>query len=118
MAMPKSVSLAAVAIAALTLTAGIAAAKEPVLWNLTVNRIDSLKISPPGKNAWSAEQTLNDKDHSVDPDERLKITGIADGVYDVKFVDAKKRTCIVPNVALAANKITSIDEKELKGCTP
>ena len=109
--------LSALAAATLLVTTGAAMAKEPIVWNLTVNRIDSLKVSPPGKNEWGAEQTLNDKDHSVDPDERLKITGLADGVYDVKFIDARKRTCIVLNVALAANKITSIDEKELKGCT-
>ena len=76
----------------------------------------SLQLSPPGKNEWGRNQADNDRDHTVDHDERLKITDTAAGVYDVKFVDKSGRTCIVPNVQVKAGAIFTIEEKELKGC--
>ena len=109
--------VAAITAALLLLTAGSAFAKAPLLWNLTVNTMNSVLISPAGKDQWGTDEIVNDKDGSVDPDERLKITGVADGTYDVKFKDVKGRTCLVRNVAIQADKIFSIDEKDLKGCT-
>jgi hypothetical protein len=94
-----------------------ASAKDTRFWNLTANTISSLQLSPAGKNEWGRNQTDNDPDHTVDHDERLKITDTAAGIYDVKIVDKSGRTCIVPNVQVKAGSIFSIDEKNLKGCT-
>jgi hypothetical protein len=94
-----------------------ASAKDTQFWNLTANTITSLQLSPAGKNEWGANQADNDRDHTVDHDERLKITGTAPGMYDVKFVDKSGRTCVVPNVEVKAAAIFSIEEKSLKGCT-
>ena len=52
-----------------------ALAKDTRFWNLTANTITSLQLSPAGKNEWGRNQTDNDDDHTVDHDERLKITG-------------------------------------------
>jgi hypothetical protein len=94
-----------------------ASAKDTRFWNLTANTITSLQLSPPGKNEWGRNQTDNDNDHTVDHDERLKITDTATGVYDAKFVDKIGRTCVVPNVQVKAGAVFSIEEKELKSCT-
>jgi V8-like Glu-specific endopeptidase len=94
-----------------------ASAKDTRLWNLTANTITSLQLSPPGKNEWGRNQADNDPDHTVDHDERLKITDTDAGTYDVKFVDRSGRTCVVPNVQIKAGSVFSIEEKELKGCT-
>ena len=94
-----------------------ASAKDTRFWNLTANTITSVQLSPPGKNEWGRNQADNDPDHTVDHDERLKITDTDAGTYDVKFVDRSGRTCVVPNVQVKAGSVFSIEEKELKGCT-
>ena len=93
-----------------------ASAKDTRFWNLTANTITSLQLSPAGKNEWGRNQTDNDNDRTVDHDERLKITDIATGTYDVKFTDKSGRTCVVPNVEVKASAIFSIEEKALQDC--
>ena len=94
-----------------------ASAKDTRFWNLTANTITSLQLSPAGKNDWGPNQADNDRDHTVDHDERLKITNTTPGMYDVKFVDKSGRTCVVPNIQVTAGSIFSIEEKDLKGCS-
>ena len=95
----------------------VASAKDTRFWNLTANTITSLQLSPAGKNEWGRNQSDNDKDRTVDHDERLKITDTPSGAYDVKIVDKTGRTCVVPNIQVKAGSIFSIDEKNLKDCT-
>jgi hypothetical protein len=113
-AMAKAATLTAFILAFIPISAS---AKDTQFWNLTANTITSLQFSPTGKNEWGRNQADNDKDHTVDHDERLKITDTASGTYDVKIVDKSGRTCIVPNVQVKAGSIFSIDEKNLKDCT-
>jgi hypothetical protein len=94
-----------------------ASAKDTRFWNLTVNTITSLQLSLAGKNDWGPNQADNDRDRTVDHDERLKINNTASGMYDVKFVDKSGRTCMVPNIQIKAGSIFSIEEKNLKGCS-
>jgi hypothetical protein len=94
-----------------------ASAKDTRFWNLTANTITSLQLSPAGKNDWGKNQADNDRDRTVDHDERLKITDTAPGIYDVKFVDKSGRTCMVPNIEVKAGAVFTIEEKDLKGCT-
>ena len=96
---------------------GAAQAKDTQFWNLTANTITAFQVSAPGKNDWGTDQTINDSDHSVDHDERLKIKGVTTGVYDVKFKDDKGRVCVVPNVAIKQGGVFSIEEKKLPPCT-
>jgi V8-like Glu-specific endopeptidase len=113
-AMAKAAILTAFILAFIPVSAS---AKDTQFWNLTANTITSLQLSPPGKNEWGRNQADNDKDHTVDHDERLKITDTASGTYDVKIVDKSGRTCVVPNIQVKAGSIFSIEEKTLKDCT-
>jgi hypothetical protein len=101
----------------LTFIPAVASAKDTRFWNLTAHTITSLQLSPPGKSAWGPNQTDNDRDRTVDHDERLKITDTAAGVYDVRFVDQSGRTCIVPGIEIKTGGVFTIEEKDLKGCT-
>jgi hypothetical protein len=113
-AMAKAAILTAFILAFIPVSAS---AKDTQFWNLTANTITSLQLSPPGKNEWGRNQADNDKDHTVDHDERLKIIDTASGTYDVKIVDKSGRTCVVPNIQVKAGSIFSIEEKTLKDCT-
>lgn len=94
-----------------------ASAKDTQFWNLTANTITSFQFSPTGKDEWGRNQADNDRDHTVDHDERLKIIDTPSGAYDVKIVDKSGRTCVVPNIQVKAGAIFSIEEKNLKDCT-
>lgn len=112
--MTKTEILAASIVLALVPSA--VSAKDTQFWNLTANTITSLQLSPAGKNEWGPNQIDNDRDHTVDHDERLKITNTTAGTYDVKFTDRSGRSCVVPNVQVKAGAIFTIEEKSLKGC--
>jgi hypothetical protein len=92
--------------------------RKPIrFWNLTLNTITHFQMSPPGKDAWGADQCTNDRDGTVDHDERLRITGIDPGRYDAKFSDKTGRICIVRDIEVKDGAVFSIEEKQLAGCT-
>jgi len=85
-------------------------------WNLTADTIAEFYLAPAGTTQWGPNQCKNDKDGTVDPDERLRITGVPSGTYDARFVDVKGRACVVRNITVEEGKIFSIEEKELTSC--
>jgi hypothetical protein len=56
----------------------------------------------------------------VEPDERLTITAIEPGRYDVKLRDKQGRTCILRTVEILSGRsyAFSISDKDLMGCEP
>jgi len=85
-------------------------------WNLTRYVISELSLAPAGTTNWGPNQCKNDKDGTVDPDERLRITGVPPGTYDVRLRDVSGRICIVRAIKVEAGEIFSIEEKELTSC--
>jgi hypothetical protein len=75
------------------------------LWNLTQDTIAEFYLAPVGTTQWGPNQCMNDKDGTVDPDERLRITGVKSGVYHARFVDVKGRSCMVHNISVEEGKI-------------
>jgi len=107
-------------ILALILTAAAGGAAERLrFWNLTTVTIQELYLAPTGTTQWSGNQCANDRDGSVDPDERLAITGVSAGRYDVKLKDKKGRTCTVADVELVSGRpyAFSLSDKDLTNCT-
>jgi hypothetical protein len=85
-------------------------------WNLTGETITHLTMAPTGTTKWGPDQCRNDPDGSVDFDERLRITGVSSGQYDVRFTDKTGRSCLVPNVAVKAGAVFSIGKEALTNC--
>jgi len=85
-------------------------------WNLTQERISEFYLAPTGTTNWGPNQAKNDKDGVSDPDERLRITDVTSGTYDVKLTGLSGRTCIVRSVKVEAGQVFSIDEKDLTSC--
>ena len=67
-------------------------------WNLTSATITNLALSPAGADAFGPNQCANDPDGVVDHDERLRLSGILPGRFDVKLTTRAGLTCTVRNV--------------------
>jgi hypothetical protein len=113
--MAKTV-LVVLALAAMA-TQALAEGRPTRFWNLTRHTVSELYLAPAGTTDWGPNQCKNDKDGTVDADERLRITGVAPGSYDAKLTDVSGRTCVVRNITISAGEIFSIEEKDLTSCT-
>jgi hypothetical protein len=99
------------------MSSGAHAESKPTrFWNLTVNTITALQMSPAGKQDWGLNQCRNDRDGTVDHDERLRITDVSAGRYDVKLTDKTGRVCIVRNIDVKEGAVFTIEEKQLTDC--
>jgi len=108
--------LTALGLMALCSTA-FAADKPPQFWNLTTSTVTKLEISKAGANAFQSNQTVNDPDGAVEHDERLKITGVASGVYDLRMTLKDGRRCFARNVHILQGKVFTIEDKDLEDCS-
>lgn len=86
------------------------------LWNLTSWTISGFQLSPAGKEQWSDNLTLADKDKEVDHDERLRISGLEPGRYDAKVSYRDARQCMVKDIEIKADAVFSISDKDLQNC--
>ena len=99
------------------MSSGAQAESKPTrFWNLTVNTITAVQMSPAGKQDWGINQCKNDRDGTVDHDERLRITDVSAGRYDVKLADKTGRVCIVRNIDVKEGAVSTIEEKQLTDC--
>ena len=97
-------------------SAAFAQGRPTRFWNLTRHTISEFYLAPTGTTNFGLNQCRNDKDGTVDPDERLRISGVAPGTYDAKLKDVSGRSCLVRNIKVEAGEIFSIEEKELTDC--
>ena len=104
------------ALAAIVL-AHSAVAKDTWFWNLTSSTVRSLELAPVGTKAFGPNQCVNDPDGAVDHDERVKVTGVAAGLYDAQVKFADGRTCLAKNVQIETGKPFAIEDKDLTDCT-
>ncbi len=106
--------------ALIVLAAATAHAEERMrLWNLSGETLSEIYFAPPGTQQWGKNQCLNDKDKTVDNDERLRLTELQPGTYDVKVTDVKGRTCLIKNAKVEGGKpyAISIEHDQLTDCT-
>jgi hypothetical protein len=92
------------------------AASETRFWNLTSGTVKDFRLAPSGSGAFGANQCANDKDGTVDHDERLPITGVAPGRYDARITYTTGKTCFARGIEVKTGKVFSIDDHDLKDC--
>ena len=94
----------------------LAADKPPQFWNLISSTVTKLEIAKAGTTDFGPNQTSNDPDGSVDHDERLKITGVGAGKYDLRIALKDGRTCLAKGVEIKIGKPFSVEDKDLVDC--
>ena len=105
------------AIAAIGMSSSaLAADKPPQFWNLLSSTVTKLEIAKAGSTDFGPDQCKNDKDGSVDHDERLKITGVSSGTYDLRIAMKDGRACFAKNVQITIGKPFSLEDKDLVDC--
>jgi hypothetical protein len=86
-------------------------------YNMTTStEFTSLSLAPANTQRWGKNQTLNDKDHSLEASERLAITGISHGRFDVRLTDSKGHTCLKRAVDLTKETTFDIRDSDLATC--
>ena len=108
-----------IAVLALAATSSVVLAQNrPTrFWNLTQYTISEFYLAPAGATSFGPNQCKNDKDGTVDHDERLRITGVEPGRYDARVSYPNARQCIVRDIEIKADAVFSVADKDLKDCT-
>ena len=89
-------------------------------WNLTGEDLVDLYMAPAGTDKFGPNQTANDDNNVAERDERLPLTGITAGTYDVKIKDKAGRTCVIKNVEVrdTGPYSFSLEADQLTDCKP
>lgn len=86
-------------------------------WNLTGVTLKDVRLAPAGTTKWGPNQCTNDKDGEVDFDERLPITNVAPGRYDVRMRDTRGRACVVSAIEVKEGEVFVVHQRDLgKAC--
>jgi hypothetical protein len=94
-----------------------AAAKKFFAYNMTTRTdFTGVYMAPAGTANWGPNQALNDPDKSLDITERLVLTGLTPGHYDVKLVGKNGRTCVVKGIDLTRQNSFLIEDAQLTDC--
>jgi hypothetical protein len=94
-----------------------AATPRSFAYNETTNTdFSGVYFAPAGTQNWGPNQASNDKDGALDTSERLTLTGLQPGHYDVKLVDKRGRVCVVKGVDLMKERSFEIRDNDLKDC--
>ncbi len=109
------------ALAAMVLVLGIsqspAAVRKFVAFNETASTVfTGLYLAPAGTTDWGPNQVLSEPDKTLDASERLTLTGVSPGRFDVKLVDGAGDACILRGVDLRRETSFEIRDADLAAC--
>lgn len=88
-----------------------------LLWNLTGETLNRVQLAPSGSKAFGKNQCQNDKDGEVDFDEKLPISDVKPGRYDIRVRDVHGRTCLARDIEVKADATFVVHEKDLTACS-
>jgi hypothetical protein len=89
-------------------------------WNLTGEDLTDVFLAPEGSDKFGDNQTKNDDNNQAEADERLPLTDVKAGVYNVKIKDKNGRTCLVKGIEVkdTGPYSFSLEADQLTDCTP
>lgn len=113
----KLAALTVFAALALAISVPAKAGANYFAYNLTATTtFTGVYLAPAGGQQWGPNQALNDDDKELDFGERLTLTGVSPGIYDVKLVDKDRRTCILHHIDLMKETSFEIRDAGLTDC--
>ncbi|MFZ0558096.1 MAG: hypothetical protein WAM55_02280 [Methylovirgula sp.] len=115
--LPKVAPLLFCGLVAIFGASGAWAAAPTKFWNITGDTIVKFELAPAGTTKWGPDQCKNDKDNSVDDDERLPVQDVPDGSYDAQMTFQSGRVCFAKAINIENGKIFSIERDQLKDCS-
>lgn len=92
------------------------APKPMKVWILTASAIVDFRLAPGSSSKYGRNLALDDKDKTIDVDERLSLRDVAPGTYDARVKLRNGRKCRVTGLTLNAGEIASIEDKQLECC--
>ena len=77
-------------------------------------------LAPAGTDKFGENQTKNDDNNQAENDERLPLTGVTPGKFDVRIKDKSGRTCLIKGVEVKGTGAYSfsIETDQLTDCKP
>lgn len=73
-------------------------------------------LAPAGTDRWGPNQALNDKDHTWESGERLSMTDMSRGQFDLKVVDRAGVECIIRGIDLTRDTTFDLRDGDLANC--
>ncbi len=106
---------------ALILTTGIGEAAEKKkkgtrFWNLTGETISRFELAKAGTTEWGPDHCKNEKDGTSEHDERMRIEGVAPGLYDARMTFVDGRLCYARGLEVKEGEVFSVEHDQLKDC--
>lgn len=93
-----------------------AATKHFVYNDTAVTDFAGVYLAPAGTAKWGPNQVLNDDEGVLDFGERLTLTDMDPGIYDVKLIGKDGRTCLMHKVDLTKAASFEIRDTDLGAC--
>ncbi len=95
-------------------------ASKMKFWNITGVDLTEVSLAPAGTDKFGDNQTKNDDNAQAENDERLPLTDVTAGKYDVRVKDKDGRSCLVKGVELKEGGpySFSLEADQLTDCKP
>jgi len=94
-------------------SAAVAEGNALLFLNRVGETIVHLQLAPAGTTKWGPDQCQYEDDKSIEHNEKIPLTGVMPGRYDIRFTDLKGRACTVRNIDVKDGALVVLRENEL-----
>ncbi len=102
----------------LMMTSVLARAEDgPRFLNRTGQTMVKMQLAAAGSRAWGPDQCKNDDEGEIDHNERMTLTGVRSGRYDIRLADKNGRVCIARNIEMKEGAQFVVRDTDLTECS-